>query len=111
MTLKIEARPQNVNQFKVLPMLTKYFNLKAISTKLQNIVHKQSLSLSHEKFINSRSCTWSPYLRIYKVWHRWLDGHGQMLTHIQVTRNLSKSRGPHHPPGLGWGGGGGARVN
>ena len=62
--------------------------------------------------INSRSCPWSPQLRILKpfakncrkyrinnVWHRWMqtdvDGHGQTTqTHIWVMRNHIKSRCP-----------------
>ena len=33
MTSKIEARLQKVNQFKILSVVNKYLNMKAISTK------------------------------------------------------------------------------
>ena len=46
MTLKIEARSQIVNQLKALSILTKCLNLKTISTKLQEILRKQSYFLN-----------------------------------------------------------------
>ena len=78
-TLKNEPRSQKVNQFKVLAMVTISENFKAISEKLYEILHKQSLAQMDG----------------------WIDG--RMLTRIWVTRNHSKFRCPPHPKGGGGG--------
>ena len=67
---------QKVNQFKVWSTLTKCLNLKPISTKLQEILHKQvnsetwALTLKTESWprkVNQfKVLSMSPYLRIWK---------------------------------------------
>ena len=78
-----------------------------------------NLSHSQEKLTNSRSCPWSPHLRIWKSlakscrkyhinnsWHRWTRMHGwtEVDGHRYTFRwwgNHSKSRCPPSPQGGG----------